>query len=228
MPTSHIVKALPCKGGGNSGTASKPLQIIGNGAVLDGTVSLEEAPWEFVSGNRFRYSPRLKGTQILLLDGKLAKQIPATQNRIPTLQAGEWTWFEGGFVLQSAPRMLPSGMRPACAGLSVGISLIDVHDVEISDLTLRGFQQDGLNAADNIRRTNLTNLTCEFNGRSGITIAGASRVLVDSCLCRHNGVAQFRTEGHCQVQLVENQFDPTSAPAMVNEGGQVLDENSAP
>ena len=201
----------------------RSLRIIGNGAILDGSISLDNAPWEHVRNDVFKYSPPLKGFQVLLLEGKFAPHVSSQNSKLPLLKVGQWSWFEGAIHLKCQPNHLPSGMSAACGGLSVGITLYDVHDVEISDLTVRGFQLDGVNAHDNVRRTTLANLTSELNGRSGITIAGASRVRVESCLCRDNGQAQFRTEGYCIAQISGNQFEAGSAPASASEGGQVVE-----
>ena len=61
---------------------------------------------------------------------------------------------------------------------------------------------DGVNAHDGVYRATLTGLNCRGNGRSGISIGGASRVMVESCLVGNNGAAQVRTEGACHARLI--------------------------
>jgi predicted RNA-binding protein with TRAM domain len=111
-----------------------------------------------------------------------------------------------------------------CHAARAGITLYDVHDVIVSDLVVRGYQLDGVNCHDTVRRSDLVNLTCTDNGRSGISIGGASRVRVDTCTSSGNGAAQLRVEGFCIVQTIGNMFDATSAPAIVRQGGQIIEE----
>jgi len=82
-----------------------------------------------------------------------------------------------------------------------------------------------VNCHDNVVRSDLLGLTSSHNGRSGISVGGASRVRIDSCTAAGNGVAQIRTEGFSITMLVGNMLDPTSAPALVKEGGKVVEEN---
>ena len=57
-----------------------------------------------------------------------------------------------------------------------------------------------------------------------ISIGGACRVRVDTCTAAGNGAAQLRVEGYCIVQTIDNTFDATSAPAIVREGGTIIEE----
>ena len=75
-----------------------------------------------------------------------------------------------------------------------------------------------------VTRTDLLGLTSSHNGRSGISVGGASRVRIDTCTAAGNGVAQVRTEGYSITALVDNQLDPASAPALVQDGGRIVQE----
>ena len=94
----------------------------------------------------------------------------------------------------------------------------------IRDLSIRGYQLDGLNAHDTARRIDLVNVTSVENGRSGFSIGGASRVRLDACTAGGNGVAQVRTEGYSQTQIIGGTYDEATAPALVSDGGTVLKE----
>ena len=71
--------------------------------------------------------------------------------------------------------------------------------------------------------TDLLGLTCKDNGRSGISVGGASRVRIDTCNASGNGAAQVRTEAFAIVQIVDSTLDPASAPAIVKDGGRVIE-----
>jgi hypothetical protein len=53
-------------------------------------------------------------------------------------------------------------------------------------------------------------------------VGGCSKVRIDTCAAGGNGAAQVRLEGVCQVQLLDNVLDATTAPAVVREGGKIL------
>jgi hypothetical protein len=214
-------ESITIQGPQHSGTDRFPLVIIGNGATLDGTVSLADANWEFAGNSTFRTRPPHLSHQQLFLDDQPAvrKQPPAGQ--IPALQPLEWCLFEGWIYFRVDDTKLPEAYDVSCCGLPVGITLYEVHDVIIEDLTLRGFWLDGVNCHDNVRRTDLAHLTATQNGRSGISIGGASRVRLDTCTSRGNAEAQVRVEGYSIVQMVDNTLDPATAPAVLKEGGRI-------
>jgi hypothetical protein len=95
--------------------------------------------------------------------------------------------------------------------------------VIVQDLNLRGFWLDGVNCHDNVRRTDLLRLSATDNGRSGFSVGGASRVRLDTCTAAGNGAAQVRVEGYAIVELVDTRLDPASAPAVVREGGRIVE-----
>jgi hypothetical protein len=94
----------------------------------------------------------------------------------------------------------------------------------VEDLNLRGYWLDGVNCHDNVRRTDLVRITATHNGRSGLSIGGSSRVRLDTCTAAGNGQAQVRVEGYTIVQMVDNVLDATSAPAVLREGGRIVQQ----
>ena len=58
--------------------------------------------------------------------------------------------------------------------MPVGITLYKVRDVAIGDLTVQGFQLDGINAFDGAFDIQLSGVTCRGNGRSGILGPGGA------------------------------------------------------
>ena len=96
----------------------------------------------------------------------------------------------------------------------------------IRGLVVQGFQLDGVNAHDGAFNLTLTGMVCRGNGRSGISIGGASRVRIEASLVGNNGEAQLRTEGFSHTRLVNCDLidDNPAAPALVRESGEVVVE----
>jgi len=223
-PGEPYRESIAVQSGFSSGRKGAPAYIIGNGAVLDGTISLRDAEWEFEGNDVFSIRPKLMAHQQLFLAGKPAARVPATGGAMPKLKALEWCLFEGKIYFRTARGRLPSSYDPSCCGLQTGITLYEVHDLIISDLTVRGFQLDGVNAHDTAMQVDLVNVASVDNGRSGFSVGGASRVRLEDCAASGNGVSQVRTEGYSVTTISKGTFDEASAPALVSDGGKVLRE----
>lgn len=217
-------ESITLQGPNHSGSDRYPTMIIGNGATLDGTASLAGANWEFVGNNTFRTRPPHMSYQQLFLDDVPAARRQPPSGQSPQLEPRQWCLVAGWIYFRVDEDKLPDAYNLTSCGEQVGITLYEVHDVIIQDLTLRGFWLDGVNCHDNVRRTDLVGLTTKENGRSGISVGGASRVRLDTCAAAGNGEAQVRTEGYSIVHMLNNTLDPTTAPAMFREGGRIVDE----
>jgi hypothetical protein len=204
-----------------SGTPDSPFEIIGNGCVLDGRISLMGGAWEHYRANVFRVQPAyLSYQQLFLGDVPAVRRFP-TDGLPPRLQPLEWCLLEGYIYFCVEQDRLPDSYNLSCCGGKTGVTLYNVHDVVISDLVIQGFHLDGLNAHDNVRRTDILGVTSQHNGRSGFSVGGACRVRIKDSAAAGNGAAQVRTEGFSITQLVGGKFDPGTAPALVREGGRV-------
>jgi len=217
-------ESLTVEGPRHSGTDRFPTMIIGNGATLDGTMPLADANWEFFGNNTFRTRPAHMSYQQLFLDDQPAIRKQPPLAHAPQLEPLQWCLSDGWLYFRVEEGRLPQAYDLSCCGEQVGITLYDVHDVIIQDLQVRGFWLDGINCHDNVRRTDLMQITARENGRSGISVGGASRVRLDSCVAAGNGEAQVHTEGYCEVRLLDNKLDASSAPALLREGGHVIEE----
>jgi hypothetical protein len=214
--------SLSVQGSNHSGTDRFPFIISGNGATLDGTVTLADAHWEYAGNDAYRARPPLMSFQQLFLDDQPVVRKQPLPGAFPKLAPREWCLFEGWIYFGVDENKLPQSYNLSCCGHPVGITLYEVHDVVIEDLHVRGFQLDGVNCHDNVRRTDLLRLSSRENGRSGISIGGSSRVRIDTCTASGNGAAQVRIEGFSIVQMIETTLDPASAPAMAREGGRIV------
>ncbi|MFN0021860.1 MAG: right-handed parallel beta-helix repeat-containing protein [Pirellulaceae bacterium] len=223
-PGEPYRESIAVQSGFSSGRAGAPAEIVGNGAVLDGTMSLIASEWDYEGSDLFSIRPRLMAHQQLFLGDKPAKRVQVKDGIRPKLEPWEWCLFEGKIYLRCEPGRIPASYNPACCGLQTGITLYEVHDLVISNLTVRGFQLDGVNAHDTARRIDIVNVTSVDNGRSGFSIGGASRVRLDDCQAAGNGKSQVRTEGYSITQILGGKLDETTAPAVVSDGGKVIRE----
>lgn len=216
-------ESITLQGARHSGTDAFGFTIVGNGAMLDGTVSLAAATWEYAGNDTFRTRPPYLSFQQLFIDNVPAPRKQPPPGSFPELAPRQWCLFKGWIYFRVEKGRLPQSYDLACCGAQTGITLYDVHDVVVMDLAVRGFWLDGVNCHDNVRRSDLVRIAASENGRSGISVGGACRVRVDTCTAAGNGAAQLRLEGYCRVQLLDNMFDPATAPAVVKEGGTVVE-----
>ncbi len=215
-------ESISISGRHHQGIATFPFELVGNGATLDGSLSLVAAEWEHVEGDVFRVRPPRGAFQRLFLDNLPAQFVQPTGDARPQLQPKQWTLLAGQIYFCVEKNKLPSSYDIACCGLTTGITLYQVEDVVVSNLIVRGFQLDGVNAADNMRQVVLLGVTSSDNGRSGFTVAGAARVTLDQCMAAGNGNSQLRAEGYSQTKVRECDFDEKSAPALIRDGGRVF------
>jgi hypothetical protein len=214
---------ISVSGGDHCGIPGRPFRIEGNGAVLDGSVPIPPLAWEHFQRDVFRFRPRRMGyQQLFLADRPLVRRpVPEGASRPETLNPLEW-YFHGGYVyFRVEAERLIDDYSLSHAGQAVGVTLYKVHDVVITDLVVQGFQLDGVNAHEGVRNGAIVGLICRGNGRSGITVAGTSRLEIESCVSGDNGFAQLLTEGLSKTQLAGTQLVANSAPAIVRQGGEV-------
>lgn len=220
-------ESLTFQAGRNSGYANNPIILDGNGAILDGSVPIPASAWEHTYKDVYRFRPARMSHQQLFIDGKpAARRHMSADGRPPTLKPLEWCLFDGQIYFRCETDKGPYAYPLSCAGQTVGITLYEVRNVTITNLIVQGFQLDGINAHDSAFNVVIANVTARGNGRSGISVGGASRVRIESCLVGNNGAAQIRTEGRSITELVDNDLLDNTAPPLVQQGGQVKVMNS--
>lgn len=211
-------EAVVLQGARHSGTPEFPFEIVGNGAILDGTGPVENDDWKNVDGDLFCFQPDFLSHQQVYLNGRPAAEVKLeAKPSEDDLEPLQWALFRGKIYFRTEPKRLPLDYAITHTKLNVGIGLYAVRNVVISDLTVQGFTLDGINAADSVFDAQIEGVTCRGNGRSGLYVGGASRVLVNGCLVGNNGVAQLQAKGAAKVQLISCDLidsDP-DAPAMI-------------
>lgn len=219
-------ECLTLQAGRHSGFGDRPFEIVGSGATLLGTAKVPEDAWKHVGSEVFRFAPPRKSSQLLFLDGKPAERVPvdSTAVKLPELKPRQWGLFQRDVYFRTDPGRMPGSYALEYCALPVGVTLYEVRHVVVRDLIVQGFQLDGINAHDGVFDATLHSLTCRGNARSGISVGGASRVLISDCLMGGNGEAQLRTEGSSHTRIVASRLLDTSAPAIQNQGGSVQTE----
>lgn len=220
-------ESITVQGGRHSGfEALAPFVIEGSGATIDGLVPIPEEGWEYVARDVFRYAPAIKSHQVLFLDGQPAVRVPTQpgDTTMPPLERLQWCLVRGEIYFRVEPGRVPQQYFPECAGAWTGVTVYDVHNVVIRNLTVRGFAFDGVNAHDNAFNVRLEEVVSRDNGRSGFSVGGASRVRIENCQATHNHSSQLRTEGYSETMVVDTALDETTAPALQRDGGRLVTE----
>ncbi|MBN1393916.1 MAG: right-handed parallel beta-helix repeat-containing protein [Pirellulales bacterium] len=216
-------------GGRHSGTAGQPFTIRGNGAVLDGSKPIDPKAWEPCQGGVFMFRPRRTSYQQLFIDDLPASQVATSTaaRRPPKLGPLQWCMLNSTIYFCVEKAKLPQDYYLSCADQQTGITLYRVDCVLIDGLTVQGFQLDGVNLVNGARNVTLSNITCRGNGRSGMSIGGASSVQIARCALGNNGTAQLLTLPYSRASLHDTLLLDNTAPGWVDRGGTVYVEGKA-
>lgn len=229
-----------------SGIPGYPLRIHGNGATLDGAVEVSPNYWKSLGRNGiFFYRPEFTAHQNLFYRGKPIKRLDTSNiSSLEELLKLDWqpmTWalYRGHVyfkpkdagMISASERFLPyDGSQAAkkraysltAPGLRHGISLFHVHNIEIRDLTVQGFQEDGIVASDAASQIQLENITCRGNARCGIAVGTGCSLWLKNCVLGNNQKAQLLTEEASLVSLFATDLISYPAPGWVDQGGTVF------
>ena len=229
--TIHVAKtaepyreSFSLQGGKNSGFIGRSFMIVGEGVVLDGRTEVPKDDWELFGDNIYS-TPAPSPYSILYLDNKPAERVSSAAGSIemPELAENQWCLFNRRIYFRINETKLPREYDLTYNMRRVGITLVNCRNVTVQGFIIQGFQLDGINAHDNVFGATLLGITARGNGRSGISVGGASRVTIEACLVGNNGKAQVRTEGFSETKLKNNDLidDDPEAPAVVSEGGRI-------
>lgn len=225
-------ECISLNGVNHSGTLREPFTIVGNGAVLDGSEAPHAMVWESQQRHSglWKYQRTPPGFSLLLLPAGRLQRVQGSGGPVPLLQLAplSWTRQNGQIYLRTEDGLAPGDYPLQLTVQTTGITLYDVEHVVISDLTVRGFRIDGINAHDRAVDVRISGVTAIENGRSGISVGGASRVRLENSRVGGNGEAQIRTEGRSILTLSDVQADPVSAAAIEQDGGQVIGQTTPP
>jgi hypothetical protein len=208
-------------GGNHSGLPGHPFILEGNGATLDGRLPIPPEVWESYHGAVFRFNPRRLAYQQLYLNNVPALRHPTERGgSLPKLAPLEW-FLDGGYLyFRIEDERMIDDYALSCAAHTTGLTLYKVHDVVIQNLTIQGYQIDGVQVHDAVECL-LGGITSRGNGRSGVAVIGASRATIDQCVLGDNAEAQLLVEYPARVKVLDCDLLPKTAPAILNREGEV-------
>ena len=217
-------ESVTLSGGRHNGLGSEPFVIEGNNAVLEGSLPVPPRAWEHFRGDVFRFRPPRMAFAQLFLNGPPVERryLENMLGRLPDLAPREWCLADGWIYFRVEPQTLPDEYPLFYAAQTVGITLYEVHDVVIRNLTVQGFQLDGINAHDCAKNCQLIGVIARGNGRAGIAVGGASNVRIKACLLSDNGDEQILTDGPSVTSIEATEIDATARPALERKGGTVF------
>ena len=201
-------ECLTLQGGEHGGWEGAPFVLVGNGAVLDGSRKLSFSDWHPVAKDIFAFYPKKINFTQLYLDGRPAPQVevPVGAETLPALEPKQWCRFRGVIHFRVEAEKMIDDYALSVSQHDVGITLYEVSHVVVSGFVVQGYRLDGINAADGVRHTLLDGNVVRGNGRSGLTVAGASRVTVAGLTAGENGAYQLRVEGYSKTLLEESRL----------------------
>ncbi|NQT37284.1 MAG: right-handed parallel beta-helix repeat-containing protein [Planctomycetes bacterium] len=215
-------ESLSLVGKKNSGSLVQTFVIMGNGAILDGSAPVPPLDWDHYQDHVFRFRPERLQYHQLFLDGKPAQRVIGDRmtDAPPKLKPLQWCLFGEYVYFCVEKNRLPQDYDLTHTDKPVGITLYHVDKLAILEMTVQGFQLDGINLHNSARDIYLGGTTCRGNGRAGITVGGASRVEIDTCLIGNNGLAQLLTLPWSETHVVDTEIVSSTGPAWVDQGGQ--------
>ena len=207
--------SLSLTGTRHSGTSERPFTIIGNGATFSGARSVPQQGWRRTGPDLWKLTLTRKGFYRLLRDGRPLPELQPEPNLNPleTLAAGQWTAWHGDvyFRAEGDP---PATQSFAYAADQTGLSLYQVENLRIENLTLRDFRFDGLRAQNMCRGVTLENVNCLNNGRAGIAVTGTSHIEMIGGSLSENGRHSLLVSNPATADLreVTTDIEPTVLP----------------
>ncbi len=208
----------------NSGFNGVPFRLIGNGAILSGTQEILPQQWRYIQPDVFACRPADGSFQQLYLGPKPATYQALQRHELDQLEPLAWTLIDGQIYFRTTDKLLPGAFDLHYAGLQTGVTLYLTENVSVENLIIQGFWQDGVNAHDNVKAVQLVGVTVRGNGRSGVSVGGASRLDVVSSLIGDNWQHQVRTESQGHLRLLGSNVLPGGHGKVMFKDGGVIEE----
>jgi hypothetical protein len=211
-------------GARHSGSAPMlPFILEGNGATLDGSSPIPQDGWTHYRDDIFCFRPPTLTQAVLFFQGRSISPLPLPRSTAfpPRLEPMQWCSLEGAIYFAVGRHYLPRDYKLSYAELPTGITLYRVRQVVIRNLTIKGYQADGVSAAAEARDVVLENVACTANGQRGVCVGGAAQVALDACKLFGNGQSQLMTCANSETHLLSCSLSDATAPGWVNQGGRV-------
>ena len=161
-----------------SGSASRPIRVKGNGAVLSGLERVPDESWSdqgeglWLSTNKMFWGacrPR-----VLLPDRTMVSvevYDPAFRNP-KLLKAGQAAWNGSGIWFRCAPSRRPQDYNLSGYYRVSGVEVLNRHNWIVENLTVEHFTNDGINVHGLCRGLYFSDIVSRQNGDDGFSIHG--------------------------------------------------------
>lgn len=172
-------ESISLTGSRHSGNPYRPFVIQGNGSTVSGLRSVPPGSWRPDGPRIWKLTLTRKGYYQLLRNGRLLPESFLDGCCIdprPLLEPGHWVAWKGSIYFRQDTVDTPEQQAFAFTADQTGISLHQVSNVLITDVTLQHFRFDGLHAQGLCDGVVLENVRAVQNGRAGIVASGASRI----------------------------------------------------
>ncbi|HET6422146.1 MAG TPA: right-handed parallel beta-helix repeat-containing protein [Planctomycetaceae bacterium] len=172
-----------------SGSSTQPFVIRGNGAQLCGVRVIPNDAWRSLAPNHWQLNFSRKGWGRIFRDREAVPEFQpkSGETLLDVLPAGNWGQQRGFVQVHTEPGRVHTESEWTYAAVDIGVSLVDVEFVEISDLEVWGFRIDGVNADGHSREIQLTNVIVHDNGRAGVAAGCSAKMALEACQIRDNG-----------------------------------------
>ncbi len=202
-------ESLQITGKNGSGFQDHPFRMIGNGVIIDGSKPVPPNAWRQRGINLWSFRPRRKAFYQLILNGKAVPEFAAssTVKKLSEIPLHKWAARKGEIYYRADIGEFPfrKNFRFACR--RVGLTLYNVHDVEIEEMTFRYFQLDGVSAHSLCRHLKFSKIHSHGNGRSGFFAGGTSDVTITESQLKNNQKASLLIRGLAGAKLQKTETD---------------------
>ena len=208
----------------NSGIDGHPFVFEGNGAIVEGADPVPHTAWRPYSNYILSFRPPGLTYQQLFRDARPLTRRPVTNaaKGLPELKPLEWALHGSRMYLRVEEDKIPRDYVLTYAARRTGITVLNVEHLVIKDLTVQGFQIDGVSFHTGNRHCTLLDVTARGNGRSGIRVGAASRVTINRGIIGSNGAAQVRTERGAFLNLFNSDLFEDGGRRWDDRGGQLI------
>lgn len=245
-PERPYQESVTVGGERNSGMPGFPFRIKGNGATIDGSSEIPPEYWH-AAGQKgiFYYQPRYMEFQNLFFRGKPCirldtKDVHSTDELAKLdWKPMRWALYDGrvyflpkeAHMVLALERFVPqedseTARKRAYAMTApekrFGLTFFHAHHVDVEDLVIQGFQNDGVNLSDAATYISLKNVTVRGNARYGVTVGTGCSVWMKDCVMGNNQIAQLCTEEAAMASLFTSDLIAYPAPGWIDQGGMVF------
>lgn len=220
--------------------AEYPFILEGNGASLDGRVTVDSRQWEHFKeiykpvkdnpseyqGDIFRlhvakYYPNAVCYCMLFVDSMPVQNKTAEPMESPVGQLNELdaALFEGYLYFRPEKGKTPEDYKLEITSLRTGITLNHVDHVVIRNLIVQGYQLDGVALANSATNVVVEQCTIRGNARAGMSVGWGSDVQAKRILMCANAFSEVLTLPYCRVKLEKSRLSGDYGKPWIDQSG---------